>query len=230
MGGGAWTGGVRFRTIRAMFPMYESAFHGAAAEQSGISNVRGLAGKVVGIGPEAGTGGTYIPRMLRILDVSVRAFRFGNFAALADMLLAGKVDAFLFAAGPPVPAFVRAAKYMRVRFFGFARRDVALLVRELPELSATHISAATYVGQREGFRCPGMFNFAICRQALQESLVYAVTEAALAGARKMAATLPLAAETVAGNIDQDRFLPFHPGAARYYRRHGFSVPDRLVME
>jgi TRAP-type uncharacterized transport system substrate-binding protein len=75
-----------------------------------------------------------------------------------------------------------------------------------------------------------MFNFAICREGLPESLVYAVTASALAGAPGMVRRIPLAAETVARNIGQDRFLPFHPGAARYYRRHGFPVPNRLVME
>ncbi len=228
-GGGAWTDGVRFRTIRAIFPMYETAFHGVARAESGIASAAGLAGKRVGIGPESGTGGTYLPRMLQILGIAVAGFRFGSFSDLADAFAAGSIDACLLAAGPPVPAFVDVARRTDVRFFGFTDQEVALLVRELPELSATEIPAGTYAGQ-ETLACPGMFNFAICREGLPESLAYAVTAAALAGAPGMVRRIPLAAETVGRNIGQDRFLPFHPGAARYYRRHGFTVPERLVME
>jgi TRAP transporter TAXI family solute receptor len=228
-GGGAWTDGVRFRTIRAMFPMYETAFHGIARRGSGIRGVDGLAGKIVGVGPEAGTGGSYLPRMLQILGIAVAGFRFGSFSDLVNAFASGSLDACLLAAGPPVPAFLDVAQQMSVRFFGFTPREVAILVRELPELSATSIPAGTYAGQRR-LVCPGMFNFAICRQALPNSLVYAVTKAALAAAPELAMRFPVATETVADNISEDRFLPFHPGAARYYRQLGLSVPDRLVME
>jgi uncharacterized protein len=230
VGGGAWTGGARFRTIRAMFPMYETAFHGVATARSGVTGVAGLAGRVVGIGPGSGTGGTYLPRMLRLLGIQVAGFRFGSFSALAAELVGGKIDACLVAAGPPVPALAKVAGLIPVRYFGFAPAETAILVREVPELSATRVAPGTYPGQTEGFSCPGMFNFAICRQALPNGLVYAVTAAVLADAPRLAAKLPLAAETVARNIALDRFLPFHPGAAEYYRRHGFAVPDRLVME
>jgi uncharacterized protein len=228
-GGGAWTDGVRFRSIRAMFPMYETAFHGIARAESGITGADGLAGKRVGIGPQSGTGGTYLPRMLQLLGITVAEFRFGSFIDLVDALAAGTLDACVLAAGPPIPAFVGAAGRMRVRFFGFTRREVALLVRELPELSATEVPAGTYAGQTR-LLCPGMFNFAICRQALPDGLVFAVTAAALAAAPALARQFPVAAETVARNIGEDRFLPFHPGAARYYRQQGLTVPERLVME
>jgi uncharacterized protein len=228
-GGGSWTDGVRFRTIRAMFPMYETAFHGIARAGSGITGANGLAGKLVGVGPEAGTGGNYLPRMLQILGIEVAGFHFGSFSDLANEFAAGNLDACLLAAGPPVPAFVDVARRMSVRFFGFTRGEIELLVRELPELSATEVPAGTYAGQ-QGLVCPGMFNFAICRQALPNSLVYTVTRAALNAAPAMVKQFPVAAETVAGNIKRDRFLPFHPGAARYYRQQGFAVPDRLVME
>lgn len=226
-GGGAWTGGARFRTIRAMFPMFESAFHGFVPARSHIRSVGDLGGAIVGIGPRFGTGGTYLPRMLQLLGVQVAEFRFGAMATMADALLAGSVDACLIADGPPVPAFTEAAQRLPIRVFGFTQAEVTRLVRDLPVLSATRISAGTYRGQEAGLACPGMFNFAICRASLPASLVYAVTEAVLAGAPRLAAHLPVAAETTAEYIVLDRFLPLHPGAAEYYRKIGIAVPARL---
>jgi TRAP-type uncharacterized transport system substrate-binding protein len=39
---------------------------------------------------------------------------------------------------------------------------------------------------------------------------------------------PVFAETVVQNVDKNTFLPFHPGAARYYREIGIKIPDALV--
>jgi TRAP-type uncharacterized transport system substrate-binding protein len=30
------------------------------------------------------------------------------------------------------------------------------------------------------------------------------------------------------SVDKNTFLPFHPGAARYYRDHGINIQETLV--
>jgi hypothetical protein len=40
--------------------------------------------------------------------------------------------------------------------------------------------------------------------------------------------VPAAADTLLKNLDKNTFLPFHPGAVRYYREIGISIPDTLV--
>jgi TRAP-type uncharacterized transport system substrate-binding protein len=37
-----------------------------------------------------------------------------------------------------------------------------------------------------------------------------------------------ASETLPQNVVKNTFLPFHPGAVRYYREIGMSIPDSLV--
>jgi uncharacterized protein len=37
-----------------------------------------------------------------------------------------------------------------------------------------------------------------------------------------------ASETVPQNAMKDTFLPFHPGAVRYYREVGVKIPDALA--
>jgi TRAP-type uncharacterized transport system substrate-binding protein len=43
----------------------------------------------------------------------------------------------------------------------------------------------------------------------------------------MEATLT-ARDTVPKNVDKDTFLPFHPGAIRYYREIGLEIPHALA--
>mgnify|MGYP002134152867 CR=1 FL=1 len=41
-------------------------------------------------------------------------------------------------------------------------------------------------------------------------------------------TFKVATETLAANVTRNSFLPFHPGAVRYYREIGIKIPDSLV--
>jgi TRAP-type uncharacterized transport system substrate-binding protein len=38
----------------------------------------------------------------------------------------------------------------------------------------------------------------------------------------------LASETLPQNVLKDTFLPFHPGAVRYYRESGIKIPESLT--
>jgi TRAP-type uncharacterized transport system substrate-binding protein len=39
---------------------------------------------------------------------------------------------------------------------------------------------------------------------------------------------PVASETIPQNVVKDTFLPFHPGAVRYYREIGINIPESLA--
>jgi TRAP-type uncharacterized transport system substrate-binding protein len=46
----------------------------------------------------------------------------------------------------------------------------------------------------------------------------------------VAAAYPAASATLARNAVANSFLPFHPGAARYYRERGVALPKQLMPE
>ena len=69
-GKAAWTQGKQYRNIRAMFPMYDTPFHFVTLEKNPVKSVADLAGKKSGIGPRAGTCGTYFPLMFKALGIN----------------------------------------------------------------------------------------------------------------------------------------------------------------
>src|SRR3546814_14988908 len=73
-GEGDWTQGKKFDNVRAIFPMYDTPFHMITLAKSGIESFEDLDGKRVGVGPRAGTPGTYFPRFFKDfgMDVTVR--------------------------------------------------------------------------------------------------------------------------------------------------------------
>jgi TRAP transporter TAXI family solute receptor len=226
-GTGGWTQGKKFNDIRALFPMYDTPFHFIAAEKSGIKAVADLNGKAVGVGPKAGTPGTYFPQMFEALGMKV-TIRNGSASDMAGQLGDGLIDAFAFAAGLPIAAYTEIEAQRPVRFFSFNEQERATLKQKFPELSDAVIPKGTYKTLAEDQPTLGVYNFFIVHKDLSEDLAYQITKAVLDNNEAMVKGHNAAVETVAKNWDRNTFLPFHPGAVKYYKEKGFTIPANLI--
>lgn len=227
-GQGDWTQGNKFNDIRALFPMYDTPFHGIALKRSGITGMAQLAGKNIGVGPRGGTPGTYFPQMMDKLGYKPSAIRFGSGSDMSGQLQDGLLDAFLFASGVPIPAFSEAETQGEVNFLDFTADEVAKLTAAYPELSAGTLPASTYRTSGRELRVVGMFNFAIGHKSLPEDLAYEITKAVLSQNDRLRQAIAAGSETLASNAGKNTFLPYHPGAARYLREAGQTIPDNLI--
>jgi TRAP transporter TAXI family solute receptor len=228
-GDGAWTQGKKFQDIRALFPMYDTPFHGIALKKSGITRMSQLAGKNIGVGPRGGTPGTYFGPMLEKLGYKPGAVRFGSGSDMAGQLQDGLLDAFLFASGVPIPAFSEAETQGEVNFLDFTAEEVAKLTAAYPELSPGRLPASTYRTAGRELNVVGMFNFAIGHKSLPDDFVYETVKAVLGQNARLRQAISAASETLAANAGKNTFLPYHPGAAKYLREVGQAIPDKLVM-
>jgi TRAP transporter TAXI family solute receptor len=228
----AWMGeselapGLEHRDIRALFPMYETPFQGITLRNSGIETLSDLDGRRVVVGPAGGTPGTYWPRILDELGVDA-TISFAGASDAASQLQDGLVDAFLFAAGLPIAAFSQLAAEADVITFSFTDEEHAQVLETFPEVSAFTIPAGTYTVQEEDENSVAMWNFAIVHQDMPESLAYEITRTVLENNERMVQIHAAAAATLAENWDNNSFLPFHPGAVRYFEEIGIEIPEDL---
>jgi TRAP transporter TAXI family solute receptor len=228
-GQGEWTRGNKFRNIRALFPMYDTPFHVVALRRSGISNIEHLNGKSVGVGPRGGTPGTYWPLIFRALNVTPSRIGFGSGADMIGQVADGLLDAFAFAAGVPIPSFSEIETTNEVTIFGFTEAQMDTVVKALPELSKGTIAAGTYRSVQGPINILGVYNFAIGHKDLPEDLVYEIVKSIMTQNAALVQAISTAKETVPENVTKNSFLPFHPGAARWFRENGFPIPDNLIM-
>jgi TRAP transporter TAXI family solute receptor len=224
-----WTQGNRFRNIRALFPMYDTPFHAVTLARSGITGHGQLNGRSVGVGPRGGTPGTYYPLILKELGVTPSAIRFGSGADMAGQVADGLLDCFAFAAGLPIPAFSEMETQHDVNFLGFSDEEVAKITRAFPELSKGVIPMGTYRKQRAPLTMVGVYNFAIGHRSLPDDLVYEIVKSIMTNNARMVQGQAAAKETLPENVVKNTFLPFHPGAAKWFRENGHAIPDNLVM-
>lgn len=229
----AWMGeseiapGVEMRDVRATFPMYQTPFQIITLKSSGIDSVEDLEGKRVGVGPQGGTPGTYFPRMFEALGISVTP-QFGGGADLASQLQDGLIDAFAFGAGLPIAAFSQVEAQVPVNYITFSEEQLKTLLDEMPSLSEFTIPAGTYPSLTEDQKTVAMWNFGIAHKDVPESLVYEIMKVVLDDNARMVSVHQSAEETLPENVDKNAFLPFHPGAVRYFREKGMEVDADLL--
>jgi len=100
--------------------------------------------------------------------------------------------------------------------------------KAMPEFSSSKIAAGTYRSLDKDYITLGVYNFAVARADLPDDLVYQLVKAVFENQPRLQKSHPTASETVPQNADKNTFLPFHPGAVRYYREIGISIPDSLI--
>lgn len=224
--GTGWANGKQYRELRAVFPMYDTPFHFVASERSGIRSVADLNGKRVGVGPRAGTPGTYFPLIFQALGLNVTV-RNGGASDMASQLGDGLIDCFAFAAGLPISAFSELEAKGGVRFFSFSDAELATVRSKIPELSPSVIPKGTYRSVTEDQKTVGLYNFFICRPELPDDLVYELTRSVLDNNPQLVQGHAAGKETIAANADKNTILPFHPGALRYYREKGIKLDPKV---
>ena len=224
-GTGDWTGGKQFRTMRALFPMYDTPFQAVVLRRSGITALAQLDKKRIGVGPKAGTGGTYVPAILKVLGISAE-ISYGSLDDAAAGLSAGHMDAFITTVGAPAPAFQNIVE--PATFLSLSSEQIESVHKAMPEFSPSKIAAGTYRQLDKDCVTVGMYNFAIGRADLPDDLVYQLVKTVFENQPRLVKAFSGASDTVPQNVVKDTFLPLHPGALRYYREIGINIPDVLV--
>lgn len=223
----AWNGaapgmdGKQLRAARAMFPMYDTPFQFMVLQDSGIQSLADLNGKRVGVGPQSGTGGTYVPQFFKTLGIDA-ALVYGDWADLAAQAQAKTIDALAVASGVPFPSFAEIERKGQVRYLPLSPKQVLDLRLAFPELGASQVAAGSYPSLLRPYPTVGLYNFAVAHRDLPDDLVYAIVDAVFANHERMMEVHPAAAETVPANFTRNTFLPFHGGASRWYHNRGVA--------
>lgn len=218
--------GEKHTSLRALFPMYQTPLQAAVLASSDIESFADLEGKRVGVGPAGGTSATYWPRFFEAAGMNVTLSYAGG-SDTAGQLKDGLIDAFVYAAGLPTGAYAQLAVENDVRFLSMGPETMAIWAEAVPAMSPFTIPANTYEDQPEDVQSVAMWNYAIANENMPESLAYEITKLAMENHDRMVQVHAAAAETLPENYDKNTFLPFHPGAAKWFEENGYTIAENL---
>ena len=226
--GSDWAKGIKYRAMRVVFPMYDTAFQFAVPQRVAVKSLKDLEGLRVGVGPRAGTAGTYVPEMLAILHVKA-SIRYGSWDDMKSQTAAGELDAVAFVGGVPFPALTELNAIEPLNLIEPSPEQMTAIVEAMPEISPSVVPAGTYPSQIGPYRTAGLYNFAVVHKDLSDDFVYKIVKAVFENHDTLVGAQSSAKETIPSNISRNTFLPLHPGAARYYREIGIAIaPSSLA--
>lgn len=142
---------------------------------------------------------------------------YGQPEELVDALLSGRIEALWQGAPGPIAALVDVVNRAPALVFGLTVAQQSSMAARFPYLAQATIAAHTYTGQSTPMLSVGAWNFVLAHKDFPEKDAYRITHAALSAADPIQEIDPSAVGTRAEHAATNSFMPFHPGAARYYR-------------
>ncbi len=157
---------------------------------------------------------------------------YGGYGALAGALQDGKADLIGTPAGVPVGAITKlmAARSGDVKLLSFSAEQAKRADGGLGLWTPYRIPAGTYPGQDADVNTIAQPNFLAARADVSEDDVYMITKTIYENLGFLnaihKATKAMALEKAIAGLP----MPLHPGAARYFKEAGLSIPDRLLSQ
>ncbi|RLC10579.1 MAG: C4-dicarboxylate ABC transporter substrate-binding protein [Deltaproteobacteria bacterium] len=219
--------------IRGMFVMYPNFFHAVALKKQGLKSLGDIKGKKVSVGAP-GSGTEFMTNLildgaLGIPYSSFNVFRL-SFTESANALKDGTIDAGVWCVAPPTSSIMDLATTHDVDIIPFSETQIKKITDKYPFYSGFSIPANTYKGQENDILTPTVWNTFICNADLDEKLIYDLTKAVFEHQDYLIKIHPFAKYTTPENAAKHSVIPLHPGAVKYLKEKGVSVPDKLIAK
>lgn len=206
----------------------EYAKTGTIADVDGISSVAGFGKKN---SDSLGSSRTIFANLGVDIDKRYELF-YGGYGALASAMQDGKADLIGTPAGVPVGAVTKllAARGDDVRLLSFTPEQAVKADGGMELWTPYLIPAGTYPGQDADITTIAQPNFLAVRADVSDDDVYLITKTIYENLGFLQAihkaTTAMALEKAIAGLP----MPLHPGAARYFKEAGLTIPDRLISQ
>jgi TRAP transporter TAXI family solute receptor len=203
--------------------LYPEVVQIVAPAESSIRKIEDMAGKRVVVGSAA--SGTEIASRQILGSYGIRYNEkngivplFLGFAEGAAALRDGSADGLIMVAGIPTASLADVQTVTPIRLLPI---DVARLNKEYPFYAPFVVKAGTYRGVDTDVHVAALKAMLVARDEINAELIYELTKAlfekagSIGHAKAREFSLDLAVQAIT--------IPFHPGAARYFKEKGVNV-------
>jgi TRAP transporter TAXI family solute receptor len=207
--------------VASLYPQY---FQMLVPADSGIQKVTDLKGKAITTQPRGNTGELITQQLLKAHGMSYSDVKvsYVSYTDSVEQMKDGHAQAFTLGTAIPSGAVMDLA----------SSRDVKLLdlSDSLPEMKKLNpgytlvtVPKDTYPKQNQDVKVIGYATHLVASCELPEDMVYKMTKAIADNVPSLAATSKTMSGLTPKDMAEDIGVPFHPGAAKFYKEQGISV-------
>jgi hypothetical protein len=204
--------------------LYPQYFQIVATAGSKINSLADLKGKALVTQPKGNTAEAVTAMMLQINGMNYRSLSKVNFqAAYTDavaMMKDGHVQVFTLGTTAPASAVMDLASARDVKLVPIDDKTMAAMRKANPGYSRLVIKAGTYPKQDKDVPVIGYSTHIVVACDLPEDTVYRMAKAMAANVDSMAAVVKAIAGLTPKDMALDIGVPFHKGAAKFYKEAG----------
>ncbi|MDR1379050.1 MAG: TAXI family TRAP transporter solute-binding subunit [Synergistaceae bacterium] len=214
------------KNLQMIASLYPEHVQCISTKDSGVKTLSDLKGKRVSVGaPGSGTADSVG------LILSVAGIKYGDmntdfldFANTAERIQDGQMDAGFVLSGFPAAAVMALAAQKNIELVAFDDELLNNLTKEYPFFTKDVIPAGTYKGVDHDTATPAVLAVLVCDAELSEDLVYNITKAIFENLDELRPVHDKAQLVSLDKALDAAAVTVHPGAAKYYKEKGLSVP------
>ena len=207
--------------VANLYPQY---FQVAALADAKVNSYADLKGKAVVTQPKGNTAETLTEAILKANGMSYQSLSKMNFQAsytdAVSMMKDGHVQVMTMGTTAPASAIMDLASARDVKLVPVDDKTMAELNKQNPGYIKRTIKAGTYPKQDKDVPVIGYSTHIVAACDLPEDVVYKITKAMAEHVDDMAAVVKPIAGLTPKDMATDIGVPFHKGAAKFYKEKG----------
>lgn len=225
--GAGWAKGVKYDSIRSLFPIHASESVIFTLSTSPISKMTDLNGKNVSFGPPLSTSDVVARNVFTALGIKVN-IRSMSFQSTIDGMVDGLIDAAFLNLAHPAGPILTLQTTKKIKFIPLTEEEFNKVIKAYPMYHTTVMPQSVYRDfPAGGYKTIEIGTAVIGHKDLPEDLIYTIVKATFENASMLKEAMASAIYTVPENV-KNLVLPIHPGALKYYRERKIDIPAQLL--
>jgi TRAP transporter TAXI family solute receptor len=142
------------------------------------------------------------------------------YAESAEQFKDNHIDSFFMTTGAPNSALMDVANTRPIKLLAIEDSMIQQVTKRYPFLAPAKIAANTYKGQTEEVKTIAVMAVLVAHPKISEDTAYQITKALIENQPELASAHAKGKELSLQGATQGVSIPFHPGAAKYYKEKG----------
>lgn len=208
--------------VATLYPQY---FQMVVNADAGINTLKDMKGKGFATQVKGNTGELISRHVLRVSGMTysdVKASFTNSYTDSVEQMKDNRVHIFALGTAIPASSIMDLASAREIRLL-----DMAGIYEDMKKINPAYklvtVPKGTYPKQDEDVQVIGYYTHIIAACSLPEEMVYKMTASFLPSKEAMTAVYKELGLLTPQIMSQDIGVPFHPGAAKWYKEQGISV-------